>query len=63
MTYYKVSEEELIRFLANEAYIEAMADGWASVDPMDWEHFEDYFQSEFIPVAKKMITNFRKVDE
>lgn len=62
MTYYKVSEEELIRFLANEAYIEAIADGWASVDPMDWEHFEDYFQSEFIPVAQKMITNFRKVD-
>ena len=63
MTYYKVSEKELLLLLATEAYMEALADGGAAVDPMDYEHYDDYFQSEFMPVARKMITNFRKVDE
>ena len=59
--YYKVSEQELLMLLAEEAYLEALADGWASVDPMDWEHYDEYMETEFMPVAKKMITNFEEV--
>ena len=59
MKYYKVSEKRLLDLLAKEAYIEAMADGWATVDPMEI-NYEEYIQKEFMPIAKENICDFEE---
>ena len=59
MKYYKVSEKRLLDLLAKEAYIEAMADGWAAVDPIQI-NYDEYIQREFILIAKKNIIEFEE---